>query len=307
MTPAPGTQFADPVGSVPPGMVSFFEQAARRNVTWLSSMHCIKTGHGHVFIPGPESDGSGLQNGVNQGISGNWSGYELGRTARYVQAGWTIPTVSKPPIGAYSPAPSKYYSSAWSGIGGSSSAQLPLIQSGTEHDVSSSGVASYNFWYEIYGGSADTGGEIVITDTSIAPVPGNVVGNVALWDATSLQTQLGVCNFSDANKCLTFVFLRSTAPGNSSEWIGEAPSVGVTPLPLADFGAISFINACWAQTFVLGGNNNTCSTIGSSPTLVQLSQYTYGSNQIVASPGPITQNTTSSNFADSYLPPVRGN
>jgi len=305
MTPAPGTQFANPVANVPQGVTPFFELAARRNVTWLSEMHCAKSALNHALVPAPTAGGSssGVQNSVSQGVSGNWSGYLQPHTAQYIQAGWTVPSVIKPPTGAYSGSPSKYYSSAWAGIGGSSSSQLPLIQSGTEHDITPGGVVSYSFWYQVYGGTTDTGSSITVTNLAISQ--GNSVGNVALWDINSTNAQMGVCNFS-LNTCLTFTVPNTPAPGNSVEWIGEAPSIGVIPQPLADFGSIGFNNACWVQNYVVGGSN-TCSAIGSSPTFVQLQQYVFGSYQIIASPGSITQDTVSSAFSDIYIPPERVN
>ena len=307
-TPAPGTQFAGPNLKVPPGVVPFFEEAARRNVTWLSSMHCTRTNLTHVFVPTPDASIQAIRNGVSNDLSGNWSGYEQGHTAQYVQAGWTAPTAAKPPAGAYgNPGPDKYYSSAWSGIGGNPANQVPLIQSGTEHDITSGSVASYSFWYEVYGGTSDTGGAIYIDNQTLNISPGDDVANATFWDGSDQNNpyaEMGVCNFT-INTCMNFDVPHTDAPGNSVESIGEAPSLGLQPLPLADFGAISFYNACWVQNFVRGGNN-TCSAVGSIPTMFQLHQDVYGSSQIIASPGPITQDTETSSFTDVYIPPERG-
>jgi hypothetical protein len=309
-TPAPGTQFAGPTLHGPQGVVAFYEQAARRNAKWLATMHCTPNGLTHIRLPPPARDGSEqrVRDGVNNGVWTNWSGFSQGHTALYVQACWTVPTVAKPPAGAYgNPGPSKYYSSTWSGIGGSSAYEVPLIQSGTEQDITSGlgSVASYSFWYEVVGGPADTGTARTVDNLSISP--GDSVGNVAVYDVnvTPPTTRLGVCNFS-IPECLTFDIPDTDAPGDSVEWIVEAPSLGVQFLPLADFGSVGFSNACWVQNFIVGGNN-TCSAIGSNPTSYAVHQDTYGTSQTLTSLSGITQDTVSSSFSDTYLPPEHGN
>lgn len=51
VTPQPGTQFADPLGSVPASATSFYAKAARLHMTWVSTMECTPTGITHQLVP----------------------------------------------------------------------------------------------------------------------------------------------------------------------------------------------------------------------------------------------------------------
>jgi hypothetical protein len=162
-TPQPGTQFADPLLTLPNSAISFYAKAASLNATWLSTLDCTATGLTHVLIPGaPNAPMSADENTVYS--STNWSGYQINNTAQYVQSGWTIPTVVNPPLmNRYST--TGYDSSTWTGIGGGEpNGPLPLIQSGSTQQLSATNVATYYFWYEIVGGPSDTRSEIKISN-----------------------------------------------------------------------------------------------------------------------------------------------
>jgi len=258
-TPRPGTQFLDPIGDASSSATSFFAEAARRNVTWQSTMDCTHTNHRHVLIPSASDIKNagltnGLTNGVNSQISDNWSGYQIGNTAQYVQTGYIVPTVVTP-----SPRYSTtgYDSSTWSGIGGGFGANAsPLIQSGTTQKLLTDGTALYYFWYEVVGGTADTGSEVRIFNTAITPHPGDEVASVVGWLSSSSRPELSVCNFTNGG-CVQFLLPISAAPGNTVEWIVEAPAVSIYIQPLADFGAVNFYSACWTAVYIPGGSN-TC-------------------------------------------------
>jgi hypothetical protein len=162
--------------------------------------------------------------------------YQINQTAQYAQSGWTIPVVVRPKPG-YSQ--SGYYSSIWTGIGGGFNAGSgALIQAGSTQDISPTGATSYYFWYEIVGGTGDTGSEVKVSNLDAHP--GDIVGSVSIWTPDG-GAQMGVCNFT-SNQCLSFT-LPSSAPGTTVEWIVEAPYSGGI-LPLADFGSVTFVNAC---------------------------------------------------------------
>jgi hypothetical protein len=95
-------------------------------------------------------------------------------------------------------------------------------------------------------------------------------------------------------------------PGNSVEWIVEAPKIGGFVQRPPDFGAVSFYSACYVPTFVLGGSN-TCEPIsaGTQSTQVDLHQSVFGYLQILADPDTLTENSESSAFDDYYVQPVR--
>ena len=94
-------------------------------------------------------------------------------------------------------------------------------------------------------------------------------------------------------------------PGNTTEWIVEAPSYGYTILPLADFDHVDFVNACWVAVYV--GPTGTCSTIaqGSFPGTLDLQRYVFGLNQILAAPDAL--NSDGESFTDYYFQPVKIN
>jgi hypothetical protein len=297
-TPRAGTTVSAASMGMPAGTASFYARAAASHATWLTDLSCTRTGLTHPLKPARSASGVGSDSITNNGVknnfvSSNWSGYQLSRTAQYVQSGWTVPTVTKPVPGYSSIG---YYSSTWTGIGGGFNAGVPLIQSGTEQEISNAGVATYYFWYEVVGGSGDTGSEVRI---SMPVHPGDFVGAVSLWSA-STGAEMGVCNFSTTNTCVQFT-VASSAPGNSVEWIEEAPSNGGV-LPLANFHTVRFANACWAPTYYVG--LSTCNTISSGgPQGITLQQYVFGSYQTLAIPGAI--DSTGGAFPVSYYPPVK--
>ena len=265
-----------------------FGMAASRHATWLTTVSCRRTGIRHVARLG-QAGANAMTNGL---VSTNWSGYQVSRPANYSQAGWTVPAVRRPVPGYSSIG---YYSSTWAGIGGGFNAgNGALIQAGTTQDVSSTGATTYYAWYEIVGGTGDTGSEVRITNLPIHP--GDAVGGVGLWTATGAQA--GVCNFT-LNTCVSFT-LPSSAPGRTAEWIVEAPSSGGI-LPLANFGSVPFVNACWAPTFVTGGPCSSIAAGGAQP--ISLQANVLGGWQTLAIPRALTAN--GGGFIDDYYQPVR--
>lgn len=296
-TPRPGTQFADPLSHVPGSVEPFFSKAARLHVTWQSSVTCTETNVRHVAQPLCPSP-------VTPPNSCNWSGYEVFNSAQYVQTGYEVPTVGTPSPG-YGNA-NGYMSSAWAGIGGALNTAVPLIQSGTEHDRDPHGNASYYFWYEIVGGAADTGHAIQYGPPAH---PGDDVGSVVIWRSDTKQTILSNCNFTSGG-CFNFTTPlnnpQTPAPGNSVEWIVEAPLYGGYIQPITDFNSVSFYNACFVRVFVYGGSN-TCEPIGAGtqPTAVSLLQYIFNQWQLMSQPQNLTGNGTASSFDTIWNQPER--
>jgi hypothetical protein len=286
-TPRPGTQFANPLAHVPGSVEPFFAKAARLHVKWQSSVTCRETDLRHYGQPLCPPPGVALPN------SCNWSGYEVFNTAQYVQTGYTVPTVSTPRP-QYDSGFDGYKSSAWAGIGAAPNAGTPLIQSGTEHDQDVNGAATYFFWYEIVGGQGDTGHAIQYGPPAS---PGDDVGSVAIWRSDTQHTILSNCNFSTTG-CFQFeTTIPTSPPGNSVEWIVEAPLENDYIQPLADFNTVSFYNACFVRDFVYGGSN-TCEPIaaGTQPTGVKLLQYVLNQWQSLAEPHNLAGDSVSSSF-----------
>lgn len=295
-TPRSGTQFQAKAIAMPAGMESFYAKAARLKVTWYDTMECVKTGKIHS----PIASGSSYSNITDSVISSNWSGYQIGSTGQFVQAGWFIPTVQTPNPGYSS---NGYYSSVWPGIGGGFGANGgPLIQSGSEQELNAGGGASYYFWYEIVGGPTDTTSEVQISPP--AAHAGDEVGAVTQWVAdanTGTGTvSTGVCNFTNGG-CVHFNIPGTPAPGNTVEWIVEAPSSFNGPLPIADFTTVFLRNACWAASAPIPSGVCQPITAGQTLTAIDLQQNVLSGPQILSSPGAIGFNGTG--FDVTYYPP----
>ncbi|MGB8379611.1 MAG: G1 family glutamic endopeptidase [Rhodanobacteraceae bacterium] len=301
LTPRPGTQFADPLGSHPESATSFFAKAASLHVHWASTVTCTHTGLTHRRLPDP----NGPDPDTTVQVQSAYSGYQIDNLSHYVQSGWTVPTVVNPPIG-YRYSTTGYASSTWAGMGGGHyhyTSDLPLIQAGTTQKLSASNVATYYFWYEIVGGSDDTYDEVRPVGAPAAHA-GDDVGTVSIWFHDG-STEFGLCNFSSGG-CVNF--LRdclmgghcSEEPGAATtEWIVERPG-GYGAAPLADFGEVNFYNGFWCSDYV-EGEPVDCHAISvpglTSLTAYHLREYVFGSYQILAEPGGITSGNS---FTDIY-------
>jgi hypothetical protein len=313
LAPPPGKQFAAPSVLRAGKVEGFYEKAARLNAVWTTSLKCTSTGLSHKLSPitataqttashaariTPTANTSSNNNGL---VSNNWSGYQISDSAQYTQAGWTLPTVVKPsPVYA-----SNYFSSHWTGIGGGySSGSGALVQAGTSAHLYGN-TPDYYFWYEIVGGVGDTSSEQTF-GPSLSP--GDSVGAGATYTppvppATTGTTTLGVCNFSLSPATCSNLSLSTSAPGNSTEWIVEAPSSGGIPLAIADYGSLTFGNICWTSSYSGSGPPSSCSSVtdGTSVQSIDLVQYYFGMNQYVSIAGSLSTDGTS--FPVNYQNP----
>ena len=186
--------------------------------------------------------------------STNWSGYVASGTgAKFSQVSgtWTVPTVRPGPAG---------YSSSWVGIDGTSTQDL--IQAGTEQDWGPQGVVYYA-WYELLPASAMYLGPVYPGDQVNVRIIGAGPGTwtIDVYDLTQDTTWAGAVSYS--------------VPGDSAEWVEEAPTDGQTSAlyPLADFGSVKF------SALSVGGPGTTKATI--SPVYM----ITSGSGRVQAYPG----------------------
>jgi hypothetical protein len=323
LTPRPGTQFADPVGAMPESAISFYAKAASLDVTWASTLHCNHTGLVHWPMGDTDERSASAIESARSGAvidtiqdSTAWSGYQINNLAHYVQSGWTIPTVVNPPIGHHY-STTGYASSIWDGMGGGSHdyiTDLPLIQAGSTQTLSSTGVASYYFWYEIVGGSAPTSGEMQIAQSALHAHPGDDVGAMVLWLDDTQTTEFGLCDFSDSSPPGGCIQIEWNCPDDghcseepgaaTTEWIVEAPFNGLQNRPLADFGLVNFYNGCWSADSDL----DPCYAISEPGVTVTTPYWLYlnvfGTKQYLAKPGQIT---SGSSFTDTYYLPQNPN
>jgi hypothetical protein len=161
--------------------------------------------------------------------SANWSGYvSSGTQFSSVSGSWVEPTAKC--------SSGQGYSSFWVGLGGAGDQSQGLEQTGTEVDCSASGQSSHHAWYELVpAGPVDLNLNISAGDHMTGKVTVNGTNvTVSLTDATTGQS---------ATKNLQM----DSPDVSSAEWIAEAPSQcdgsGCQPLPLADFGNVSFTNS----------------------------------------------------------------
>jgi Peptidase A4 family len=172
------------------------------------------TAHGQLLRVAPR-----LRSNTN--TSGNWFGYNQGtleqggKLFNSISGQWTVPTATQHTAGQAEA------SSDWIGIGGGcidagcTATDSTLIQTGTEQDVSATGQASYDAWYELVPAP-----ELVITSLTVHPGDrmsasvAEVVGNSNLWSVTLKDLTTGQ-SYS------------TTVPYSSShataEWIEETP------------------------------------------------------------------------------------
>jgi hypothetical protein len=189
----------------------------------------------------------GIGGAVNTNQSSNWSGYNIGADYPQVSTGttftsvsgeWTVPTATQRTSGQAED------SASWVGIGGGcvedscTVTDNTLIQAGTEQDVSATGQASYDAWWEI----------IPETETEISlPVRAGNKISVSIAESTSTPGQ-----WSIVIKNLTTHKSFSTTQTYSSsmdtvEWIEETPlEIGTTGSGIAampNLTTVHFLNA----------------------------------------------------------------
>jgi len=186
--------------------------------------------------PGNAIHGRGNVSSAYGWSSSNWSGYIVTATSKpftSVTSTWAVPGIQG---GRHKDIT---YSAAWTGIDGNSSSNTALIQTGTEQD-DEFGVAVYRAWWTT---SEDGYFEQVISQGCTG---NGTCGNVVPGDQMSAsisETSNDLWNISLADSTQGWSYSTTVAhsgPGQSAEWIIEAPSSVSGPLPLANYGSTQF-------------------------------------------------------------------
>jgi len=187
---------------------------------------------------------------VNTNTSNNWFGYNLGalgdgdKLFSSITGNWTVPTATQHTTGQAED------SADWIGIGGGcvdsgcDATDETLIQTGTEQDVSSTGTASYDAWYELVPAP-----EIEISNMTVDPGDQmhasltQLAGESNVWDITIQDVT--------RNESYSTTVPYSSTQG-TAEWIEETPleigtSPGLAALP-------NLTNPAWNGLTVNGGN-----------------------------------------------------
>jgi hypothetical protein len=170
--------------------------------------------HGQLLKLGPH-----LRSNTN--TSSNWFGYNQGtleqgsKLFNSIGGQWTVPTATQHTAGQAEA------SSDWIGIGGGcidggcTATDSTLIQTGTEQDVSATGQATYNAWYELVPAP-----ELQITSITVHPGDrmsasvSEVVNDSNAWTIT-------ITDLTNGQSFSTTVPYSSTH--TTAEWIEETP------------------------------------------------------------------------------------
>ena len=168
--------------------------------------------------------------------SSNWSGYAI-TSGPYTRATstWRVPTV----VASATPT----YSSSWVGIDGFDNTSL--IQVGTEQDYSG-GSAHYSAWWEILPAAGTSIASLTVHpgDTMVATIARNSTGGT--W----------TISLADRTTGRSFSIVRAYAgPGDSAEWIHEAPRVGTKIATLAHTSTTTFVGTANGRSLQLSAAN----------------------------------------------------
>jgi hypothetical protein len=189
--------------------------------------------------------------------SANWAGYVVSKPGvrfRRVASTWVQPA-------ATCSAGQRQYSAYWVGLGGFHSTATALEQIGTQADCSSKGQAFYSAWYELVPAAS--------VHVPLAVRPGDTLSASVTVSGKTVKLYL-------ANRTTGKVFARKVHAKHidvtAADWIAEAPSScdqgGCHPLPLADFGSMSFAGARATNT---AGHTGSIRDPAWSPTAIALS------------------------------------
>jgi hypothetical protein len=163
-------------------------------------------------------------------VTRGWAGYVVrapSASFNQASASWTQPRVvcNRPGSSV----------AIWTGLGGTRSQSRALEQVGTSADCSDRGLGSHSAWYQLFPSAP--------VDVPVPVKPGDRVHaavTVAGWVVSVTFT-----NLSTGGTFSVETWSRE-AEVESAEWIVEAPSAcfsECSPLPVADFGRVTFTEA----------------------------------------------------------------
>lgn len=229
-------------------------KSSRAARLWLLSAHRFRSHIIPKLTPNPgRIHGPVRRNRILPGSTGytsdNWSGkvYASGGPYGEAWATWTVPLVQPPP-GA---AAGTYVSAIWLGFGGFN-ANSPLLQAGTEQDVTldAAGNIARNCyaWTEWFTDVAQEPEQIVPAQQFPAN-PGDSIALFLHWPGgtTGLATFMNLDTGVSASIPITQPNDGTVMTGDSVEWIVERPSDLINgvwePQPLADYGIVNISTA----------------------------------------------------------------
>lgn len=224
-----------------------------------SSAGTVRTGGVPVGISGS------LFHGTTTSTSSNWAGYAI-KTAKGavsdVSARWQVPQIA-----ATCPTAARY-SSFWVGIDGDGSPTVEQI--GTDTDCSG-GSAVYYAWYEFYPGPSH--------NLAMTISPTNWMSADVHYSTSTAKFTLAIKDMTTGKSFSTSSAV-SGAKRSSAEWIAEAPSSGMTILPLTNFGWVTFRYA----SATISGHTHSISGFSN----IAITMWNVGGTKVMASVGGLT-------------------
>ncbi len=227
---------------------------------------------------------------IGEATSANWAGYVVGGSQSgasqqflSVSGSWVEPSAScTSGIGV---------AAFWVGLGGSSEQSGALEQVGTQMQCDSSGASSQWAWYELVPAAP--------VKLDIAIKPGDHVSARVSVSGTTVNVSISdQTTGASASKTLEM----DNPDVSSAEWIAEAPSecssndasetANCTPLPLANFGTVSFTGASATAS-------GTTGTISDQNWATQAVQLNGGSGAGLGYPGTAVDTSTSATSASA--------
>jgi hypothetical protein len=224
----------------------------RRTTTLLTTLATLLP-----FAPAVEARDATTHTTTHPASSANWAGYVASRPGvrfRRVSGTWVQPA-------ATCTGGQRQYSAYWLGLGGFHSTAHALEQIGTQADCSSKGQAFYSAWYELVPAAS--------VHIPLAVRPGDTLSARVTVSGKTVRLYL-------ANRTRGTVFTKALQAKRidvtAADWIAEAPSAcdraGCHPLPLTDFGSMSFTGARATNT---AGHTGAIADRAWSPTAIALS------------------------------------
>jgi len=210
---------------------------------------------GSVSILNPKGSGRGIL----MGTSSNWSGYAIAgqnHSVTDVKGTWIVPAI----VGTC-PTKNSTSSSFWVGMDGLTSGTVE--QMGTTA-ACVNGAPAYSAWIEYYPIPRKSLTKITVS-------PGDVMSVELKYNGTAL-----VFSMSDLTAKEAYT---SSVPGilamrSSAEWVAEDPSNLKGPLPLANFGVVSFGGGSGATSSAdmatVSGVTGSIGAFGSSVVRIQM-------------------------------------
>lgn len=218
--------------------------------------------------------------------SENWSGL-AGLATGIEGAGgqWVVPNI------ALSTAP--LYSSTWVGVDGASDTDPDLIQTGTSQDTAD----GYYAWIEILPAPEQP---IIMPDGSLAPVmPGD---QISAYVVATTSADVWTIDIEDATQ--NWYFNQNFSyygPGQSAEWIEEAPTVDGQQSVPADFGTAYFYGT---QVYGDFGSAGTAWYGTDMDASNEIEMTTQDGTKVLAVPSaPSSPTANGQSFTDTFVTP----